>query len=103
MRSVTIAIVVGLAFVCATGASANVAGGAGATTAVETPPVAHCPSGSVLCGKTCIAKACPTKPPRSASCYHVMCPMFVRQCPAGTAWGRRSPTDCCNDACVKDH
>ena len=34
-------------------------------------------------------------------CYRVACPQFIRRCPRGEVWGKRHPSDCCNDACVK--
>ena len=100
MRSLIIAVVAAFAFVCATGASSNAVGGAGPTRAVEIHPVAHCFNGSVACGKTCIpkGKVCPRRP---NLCAGVMCPMFIRQCPAGTVWGKAAPGDCCNNACIK--
>jgi hypothetical protein len=93
MRSLTIAIAVAVAvaFVCASGASADVAGATAPSRAVEACPV-HCPTGSVLRGDACLAKRC----------LAVMCPKFVKTCPAGTHLGRRSLADCCNNACVKD-
>src|SRR5580698_2573474 len=92
MRSLTIAAVLSVAFLCVTGASAGVVEGVGATSAAGACAVTHCPGGSVLRGDTCLAN----------KCIGVMCPKFVRVCPAGTHLGRRSPGDCCNNACVKD-
>jgi hypothetical protein len=97
MRSLI--VMIALAFLYACG-DADV--GEGSSGATATSAVIACPDGSVLCGKTCTApgQGCPKRPPPH-SCSGVMCPMFVDQCPPGEVWGRRLPTDCCIDACVK--
>jgi hypothetical protein len=92
VRSLTVVAIMAVSFICATWASADVVGGNAATVAGDACPVAHCPEGSVLRGDTCIANRC----------IGVMCPKFVKVCPAGTHLGRRSINDCCNNACVKD-
>jgi hypothetical protein len=84
MRSLIIAFVAMFALVDATGASAA-ATGPGPTWAA-----------------TCVGGAASQRPPRRPPrCYRVSCPLFIRRCPPGEVWGKRHPTDCCNDACVK--